>query len=267
MTPTRGRASSSGVSILFAAFAICGGLAARPIDSTLAGFSSSTGTSTNSFTAAASFYRAQVMSDGPVAYWRLGETSGTAAIDETATVNGTYAGGYTRGVAGALAADTDRAVDLNGISGRISVPNVAALNLTSQVSIEAWVNPDSVTGTRWIVNKNTFYYLYIDNNTTYFGIRTPTAAYLFISKTGLVTLGGWQHLVGTYDGTKMVLYRNGVIAVEASVTGAIGTTTTGVTIGAVDGTGSFFDGSIDEVAIYNRSLTAAQAQAHYQRGT
>src|SRR5947208_14804346 len=35
--------------------------------------------------AAQSGYRAQVMLDNPVGYWRLGEASGTAATDETAT--------------------------------------------------------------------------------------------------------------------------------------------------------------------------------------
>lgn len=210
-----------------------------------------------------SSYQALVMAASPGAYWRLGESSGTIAVDETGASNGTYAGGHTLGAGGALANDSNTAVDLDGTSGRISAPSVTALDLTSQVSIEAWVNPDSLAGTRWIVNKGTFYYLYISNGITYFGIHQ--GGDVFVTTTA-VTTGAWQHLVGTYDGSSLVLYRNGVIVAQAPVTGAISSTPTAVFIGAASAAGSFFDGGIDEVAIYGTALSAAQALAHYQRG-
>jgi hypothetical protein len=212
-----------------------------------------------------SSYRALVMSDEPAAYWRLGESSGTTAVDETGTSNGTYLGGFTLGATGGLANDPNPAVDLNGTSGRITVPSVPALNLTSQVTIEAWVNPDTLVGTRWIVNKGTFYYLYINNGTTYFGIHAA-GSYQFITTTA-VTAGAWQHLVGTYDGSSLVLYRNGVQVAQAAASGAISSTTTAVFLGAVSDAGSFFDGRLDEAAIYGTALTPAQALAHYQRGS
>jgi hypothetical protein len=210
-----------------------------------------------------SSYRALVMSNSPRAYWRLGESSGTTAVDEMGASNGTYSGGYTLGAAGALVNDANTAVDLNGTSGRMSAPSVPALDLTSQVSIEAWVNPDSLAGTRWIVNKGTFYYLYISNGTTYFGIHQ--GGYLFVTTT-TVTTGAWQHLVGTYDGSTLVLYRNGVVVAQAPASGAISSTSTAVFVGAVSAAGSYYDGRIDEVAIYGTALTPAQALAHYQRG-
>ncbi len=210
-----------------------------------------------------SSYRALVMAASPRAYWRVGESSGTTAVDEVGASNGTYAGGYTLGAGGALANDSNTAVDLNGASGRISAPSVPALDLTSQVSIEAWVNPDSLSGTRWIVNKGTVYYLYISNGTTYFGIHQ--GGYMFLTTTA-VTTGAWQHLVGTYDGSALVLYRDGVVVAQAPVTGAISSTPTAVFIGAASAAGSFFDGRIDEVAVYGTALTPAQALAHYQRG-
>lgn len=200
---------------------------------------------------------------GLVGYWRLGETSGTTAVDAKATSNGTYAGGYTLGQPGALTRDSNAAVDLNGSTGYVTVPSVPALSPTSRVSIEAWVNPDSVTGTRWIVNKGTDYYLYISNGTTYFGIRTPAGAYLYVATT-LVTVGSWQHLVGTYDGAAMTLYRNGVEIARASFTGAIAATTSPVVIGAIGPTGSWFDGRIDDVAVYSTALTADAATVRYQ---
>jgi hypothetical protein len=135
---------------------------------------------------------------------------------------------------------------------------VPALALTSQVTIEAWINPDTLVGTRWIVNKGTWYYLYVNYGTTYFGIHSGSS-YLFVTSTS-VTAGAWQHLVGTYDGANLVLYRNGVAIAQVPTTGAITSTAAPVLIGQA------FDGRLDEVAIYGTALTSAQALAHYQRG-
>src|SRR5688500_14316091 len=61
-------------------------------------------------------YAAQVTADGPRAYWRLGETSGTTAADETASASpGTYAGGVVLGVPASLAGDPDTAVRFDGV--------------------------------------------------------------------------------------------------------------------------------------------------------
>jgi hypothetical protein len=209
-------------------------------------------------------YRGLVLSDGPGGYWRLGESSGSTAVDETGASDGTYAGGYTLGASGALANDPNTAVELDGAGGRVGVPSVPAINFDTRVTIEAWVNPDSLAGTRWIVNKGTYYFLYIDKGTTYFGVNAG-GPYLFVTTT-TVTTGSWQHLVGTYDGSKLVLYRNGVEVAQAPATGPISTTTVPLYIGAFDGTGSFFDGRIDEVAVYGTALTSTEVLSHYQRG-
>ena len=209
-------------------------------------------------------YRALVMSDAPVAYWRLGESSGTTAVDETGGNDGTYAGGVSFGAAGALFDDPNTAVDLDGSSGRVSVPSVPELDLQSQVSIEAWVNPDTLTATRWIVNKGTVYFLYINWGTTYFGVHAA-GGYQFITTTS-ITAGAWQHVVGTYDGANLVLYRNGLVVAEGPASGTISSTTAALFVGALDSAGSFFDGRLDEVAIYDRGLSAAETLAHYERG-
>jgi hypothetical protein len=231
---------------------------------TWAAFAGTTANGSNSMTAAASFYRAFIVADGPVSYWRLGEASGTTAVDVMGTRNGAYAGTYTLGASGALIADPDTAVDLDGVSGRVTVPHVAAYNITAAITIEAWMRPDAITLTRWIMNKGTYYYMYILNSTIVFGVHTP-AGYLFLQSTN-ITVGAWQHFVGTYNGTTLVLYRNGVNITQAAATGAIDQTAVALEIGSNNGASNFFDGKLDEVALYNKALTAAQALAHYQRG-
>src|SRR4051812_32689998 len=69
-------------------------------------------------------YRDTVMADSPQAYWRLGDSGGSAA-DETGHGNtGTFASsGVTTGASGAIAGDSDTAVTLNGSSGDATVAN------------------------------------------------------------------------------------------------------------------------------------------------
>ena len=205
-----------------------------------------------------SSYRALVISDGPGAYWRLGETSGTTAFDEMDVSDGTYSGGYTQGAAGALLNDSNTAVDFDGTTGQVSIPSVPALELTSQVTIEAWVHMDTLVGTRFAVNKGTFYYLYVNYGTTIFGIHANGTDQFVTTPT--VTAGAWQHLLGTYDGSNLVLYRNGAVVAQAPASGAIASTAAPLVIGQA------VDGRIDEVAVFGTALTQAQALAHFQRG-
>lgn len=66
-------------------------------------------------------YRAAVLATNPLAYWRLGETSGTVARDEMGLNHGTYVNAPTLGVPGLLAGDPDTAVTLNGTNQAVKI--------------------------------------------------------------------------------------------------------------------------------------------------
>src|SRR6202163_2124180 len=102
-------------------------------------------------------YSGTILADSPIAYWRLGETSGITAADASGHGNaGTYtgaAGAYTLGQPGALFGDADPATKLDGLAGHVVVPNSASLQ-TNQVSIELWIK--KLTETPWgtYISKN-----------------------------------------------------------------------------------------------------------------
>ncbi|MBP6825269.1 MAG: hypothetical protein KA165_01810 [Saprospiraceae bacterium] len=79
-----------------------------------------------------------------------------------------------------------------------------------------------------------------------------------------LTVGVWKHLAFVHDGTKDIIYINGVQVAEKNVAGTLNNTTQSLGIGynAVEG-GGFFNGSLDEVQIYNSALSAAQIAALY----
>jgi chitodextrinase len=76
--------------------------------------------------------------------------------------------------------------------------------------------------------------------------------------------GVWKHLAFVHDGSKDIIYMDGVQVAEKNVTGTMNSTTKPLGIGynAVDG-GNFFDGALDEVQIYSTALSAAQIAALY----
>jgi len=151
----------------------------------------------------------------------------------------------------------------------ISLPNSKSLNMTSDVSFTAWVNP-RVSGLMNIVSgilspskHGALYYPAIDGNgffTTYNGEWRDT--------TTVMQSDQWYHVALTQTGTTTRLYVNGVME---SISTATALHSGG---GRVEYIGIFrtlvvrkFNGTIDEVMIYKRALTAEEIRTHYLRGS
>jgi hypothetical protein len=65
-------------------------------------------------------------------------------------------------------------------------------------------------------------------------------------------------VVGTYDGTTLALYANGVAAGNKAASAGLGISLDSIVLG-----GPALQGSLDEVAVYGHALTVSQVQAHY----
>jgi Concanavalin A-like lectin/glucanases superfamily len=236
-------------------------------------------------TASAVDYPTTILADNPVAYYRFEETSGTVAADSSASH--AYPGVYNDN--GAFPFLGWPAIDTNGIAEAsslspdyVSVGYYDALNQPGPFSFEVWARPISVpTGGNYrcpIGNSPAFgtatqsgWYVYQTPDVpSEFALVTPTGD-VFIQTTNY-TIFNWYHLAGTYDGTNMSFYVNGVLIgmqkasayVANSVANAQACT---LSIGQRgDGYGNF-DGELDEAAYYTNTLTLAQIQAHYQAGT
>jgi Concanavalin A-like lectin/glucanases superfamily len=223
-------------------------------------------------------YQNTIVDSAPVSFWRLGEASGTSAADSIGGNGGTYGGSPTLGQAGALAGDSDSSAGFNSTSQNISVPDSASLRPT-QISVEAWIKPDSATIADFDspVMKTSN-----DNWTDGYGLfyrSSGTVIGFFVSSwggggtTAAISLDQWTHVVGTYDGATISLYLNGVLAASKSFLSGIPHSTNALYIGSgTTGSGSagpagyFWGGGIDDVAIYNKALTATEIQLHYDSG-
>jgi prepilin-type N-terminal cleavage/methylation domain-containing protein len=205
---------------------------------------------------------------GLVGYWPMTEGSGSSSIDQsgsgntggwsgTATgINSTY---YSAGKVGNYAGNFDGSTDIVGV-GTNNFPLGNA-----PVSVFAWVNPSSVTGAHTV-----FYYGKVGTANDAFQFALNGNSLLFQTwgsspqwPVGL-TPNTWYFIGFTYSGgTSVTMYINGIpntVAISQlnlvnSSGAAIGWTTSGYS--------SYFSGSIDDVRIYNRALSAAEVQALY----
>jgi hypothetical protein len=184
-----------------------------------------------------SCYRQVVMADQPLAYWRLGETSGATAVDVTGAYPGTITGGVTLGQGGGLWNDPDLSYKFDGTTGYVTVsPNIAGI--TTLLTLEAWVNH---SGVAWandhefvISARATSVYLSVYRGSIFMSVYDGTSQRLLTG--GAVPSAGWHHLVGTWDGAQIRLYIDGLLTAtsptytEASMTtvGALRSLTTTV---------------------------------------
>ena len=159
------------------------------------------------------------------------------------------------------------ALRFDGINDWVTVADSAALDLSSAMTIEAWVNPSVVGGWQTLLLKeglgNMAYELYSNNDVSRPAAYFTGANGTLRAATGTAKLAAnaWTHLAVSYDGANMRVYVNGVLVRTVARSGAIIATNGSLHIGgnAVWG-GEFFSGLIDEVRIYNRALSGEEIQ-------
>ncbi len=226
-------------------------------------------------TAVAGAYDSLVTGDGATSYWRLDESSGTKAADSVGTNPGTVLGGVTLGVPGALS-QGGTAARLDGSTGYVSVPNNASLNITGDLTVEAWARPDVLNGVGGAVLQKGGssgysvwqYRLSITSANKWRGTVFVGASAFSVTATATPSLTDWTHLAMVRSGSSLTLYVNGAVAGTTTVSGATNTSTGILAIGRSGGSASdYFRGSVDEAAVYPRALSAAQVQAHRDTGT
>ncbi|MCU1432903.1 MAG: hypothetical protein JWP95_2008 [Actinotalea sp.] len=227
-----------------------------------------------------STYARTVLDDAPIAYWRLGEASGTAVGDTTGFHQATASGGVSRGAAGALANDGNTASTFNGSTSAYASTGVIG-NAQDSVSVEAWVRTTttqggkivgfsgSQSGTSGIADRH----LYMDNlGRLHFGIQSATLQ--TINSTLPYNNGQWHHVVGTYGSNTMRLYVDGALVSQRS---DILNTRAYWGYWRIGGdrlsgwpsrpTSDYINATLDEVAVYNTVLPATSVSAHWAART
>ena len=217
-------------------------------------------------------YKSTILADNPVIYWRLDETAGPTATDLSGHGNnGTYGGPSLQfSQPGALTSDNDTAVFLNS-GGYIS--STWPYPVGGKLSLEGWAKtPPGVNPAELLMCST------VNGTVPNLWFDTPTQLVWYPrNASGLLwnvtwPQGQWMHFIVTWDDAAQVgrLYLNS--SDLGAGTWAHGTaqsfgTPYNFEAGAVANALGPWPGYMDEVAVYNYILTAAQAAKHYQAGT
>lgn len=233
-------------------------------------YSNTASATTQSTTPPPTTYVNAVKADGPISYWRLGEASGTAAADVMAANAGAYTNGPTLGRPSLLATDTaNTSTSFDGVNDFVGVNGSTSLNLASALSLEAWIKPAAIPaagGWASVLTKQESYSLQFNGPRLEFTIIQSGTRRRLQAPAGAIVAGTAYHVVATYDGTTQRLYIDGAQVASAALTGVASTTTNALRLGSWDGANEFFNGVIDEAAVYAKTLTAAQVATHNTKG-
>ena len=199
------------------------------------------------------------------------------AVDSVGTNNGALQGGVT-----SVPGMVGDALHFDGSSGQVVISNAPNLQ---RLSVETWVRFDSLdsASTSWpgmqylVFRQNSREYqfeAFTLSKVRYSGgdrlcfVMTsvqPSVVVDTLSSTNFVTTGVFYHVVGTFDGSRMNLYVNGVLHASAShpylvdyghLPMFLGNSGTNVWYG-------YLKGSLDEVSLYDRALSAAEVAVLY----
>lgn len=225
-------------------------------------------------------YAAKVLKDGPIAYWRLNESSGSdVAVDAIGSFNGTFKSGkdsasFTFQAPTGVPKESDVCLSVSN-GAHVSVPYALELNPHGPFTVEAWLKPSSLggfsddyrsplaaegsgpTGWRLYQQPNHTFALVLFNDNW-------TAQWLYANKV-TISSGTWYHIVITRTAENLFsLYINGELQ-AATVYDAYNPSRSDGTVdfGWHESAYNPYDGAIDEVAFYNKALAADQVFDHF----
>ena len=193
----------------------------------------------------------------PAAAWAFDEGTGTVVRDRSGN-------GHDAMLHGADWDDTGTAVTLRGPGRYVDCGATDDWGITGPVSVEAWVKP-------MVKGHGEAHLLGIGMSHFTFTYYNAELCYWYIGSggnnlRGKLTLGEWNHIVGTFDGTTMSMWLNGRLM--GSQESKIKTYPHGgpFVIGSNSNNSNapLYEGLIDNVRVYNRAISAAEVVGHFK---
>jgi hypothetical protein len=233
-------------------------------------------------------YASQVLANTPVAYWRLDDNVTVPAADVArnsgslgSDMDGFYTGTAAHPAPGALAGSSDTAAGFDATAASVvNIPYAAAMNPNGAFTVEAWLSPNvehpAGSGTlTCALSSGVFsdprsgWLIYQGETGWNFRMYHQQGLATSVNITGgpVPTAGAWYHVAAVYDGTTAKVYVNGAEKASGTPTGYVPSAGGPMFIGGRSDASFWWNGFADEVAVYDKALTAAEITSRYQNGT
>jgi hypothetical protein len=209
-----------------------------------------------------------INASNPVLLAHLEESSG-AIIDSSMYSNN----GTNNGASYSVSGKVNFAMSFDGVNDYVDFGNPTQLQITKNITLSSWVKFNQIpsgTTVMSIISKNEGGGYGIIANENLVGGTGRLVTYFYINgayKNAGINLsslssGVWYHVLAAYNGTNVDFYLNGIKQESVSATGTISNVSLNLFIGANPGPGGtateFFNGTIDEVYVFNRSLNSSE---------
>ena len=211
----------------------------------------------------------KIVTDGLVSFWTFDKSDieGDIAKDIVGGNDGAIIGGKI--VEGKI----EEAIEFSGASDFVDCGSDESLNLTDAITIELWMKPNSVgeggpnagpackaeaavSPWSWQLRYNA------PGSFMGFQFNADPGGSTWISVQQKLSPGEWYHIVGTFDGSDIICYLNGVETDRGAIAAIAGGN--GRFYIGQDGWVNIFDGVVDEVRIYDRALSEDEIQHNYR---
>ena len=168
------------------------------------------------------------------------------------------------------------ACQFDGANNYLTVPSNQSLNVTNKITMEFWIKPGALPENYVIwkaspesdsITKG--YAFLMTSGTLYVRLGDGTSRHQFTVGHSMIMTGTtWYHIAAVYNGTTLSIYSNGALIYTSSDDiFTIVNDNTPLYIGSRGGDNYWFNGTIDEVKIWNRALSAQEINASYDAGT
>jgi hypothetical protein len=204
---------------------------------------------------------------GLAAGWSFDEASGLLAIDSSGNSNAaTLVNGVAR-----TTGKHGGGLTFDGVNDYLTVPNSPPLDISGTgLTLSMWINPQApsggdsvVLGKFWNTTMTSPYYQYgleLAGGTVPVFFVGTTGGPITASMGSALPLNQWNHLAVVFNGSQVQYYLNGALITTVSLPATITVRGNPFQLGADNNTQQFFKGSLDEVRVYNRALTALEIQ-------
>lgn len=211
------------------------------------------------------------LSDSLVGYWKMNENSWNDTADEINDESIKSNHGRAKNGAGLSTGVLKSGGSLDGSNDYLLISDSASLDLDAKITVSAWIYPIDTSTFQSILNKEGAFQVLLRGGNFQYSIGNTVPGWSFID-TGVGYGKNWYHIAVSYDSTEgsdnLNFYVNGTMIHQMDASGLLTMNAFDLLIGAKNSSSpaSFYNGKIDEVAIWSRDLSATEIQQLYRRG-